>query len=181
MKDTYWYWSKLFDKDKVKEIGDFIDNNFYDYESEKSYDKNLKFCGVKVIGWHKVKHLLNDVVTKCLATNRDQYGFNLWPVLDSDFVNYNTYSGGNKYDWHKDYEPESSTTDTKFTVLINLSTKKYEGGNLQHYSHGVLEVKELNDPGSVVMLPSYVYHRVTPITKGERKSLAIFLRGPKFI
>ena len=180
MKDTYWYWSKLLDKNKIKELCNFIDNNFCDYEGD-FFDKKLKFCGVKVIGWHKVKHLLDDVVTKCLEVNKEQYGFNIWPVLDSDFVNYNTYSSGNKYDWHKDTEPDSTTRDTKFTILINLSTKKYEGGNLEHYSYGAHEVKELNDPGSVVMFPSYVYHKVTPITKGERKSLVIFISGPKFI
>ena len=102
-------------------------------------------------------------------------------MLDSDFVNLNTYTKGNKYDWHKDSEPESGITDTKFTILINLSTKKYEGGNLEQYSYGPQEVTPLNDPGTVVMFPSYVYHRVTPITKGERRSLAIFIRGPKFV
>jgi len=181
MKDNYWYWSKLLDKNKIKEIGDFIDNNFCEYEGDH-FDKNLKFLNrVKVIRWIKVKHLLDDIVTKCFATNVDQYGYNVYPVLDSDFVNLNTYTKGNKYDWHKDSEPESGITDTKFTILINLSTKKYEGGNLEYYSYGAQEVTPLNDPGTVVMFPSYVYHRVTPITKGERRSLAIFIRGPKFI
>lgn len=181
MKDNYWYWSKLLNKNQIKEIVNFIDKNFCEYEGDH-YDKNLKFLNpVKVIRWIKVKHLLSDIVTKCFATNVDQYGYNVYPILDSDFVNLNTYTKGNKYEWHKDSEPESGITDTKFTVLINLSTKKYEGGSLEHYSYGPQEVTPLNDPGSVVMFPSYVYHRVTPITSGERKSLAIFIRGPKFI
>jgi PKHD-type hydroxylase len=180
MKDNYWYWSKLLDKNKIEELCNFIEKNFDDYEGNH-FDKDLKFVStVKVILWHKVKHLLNDITTKCFATNRDNYGFNIWPILDSDYVNYNTYKKGNKYDWHKDSDT-SLTQDTKFTILINLSTEKYKGGNLEHYSYGAYEIKELNDPGSVIMFPSYVYHRVTPITQGKRKTLAIFIRGPKFI
>ena len=58
--------------------------------------------------------------------------------------------------------------------------EKYSGGELEQYSHGAHEIKELT-PGSVIMMPSYVYHRVKPMISGQRKTLAIFIQGSKFI
>jgi PKHD-type hydroxylase len=34
--------------------------------------------------------------------------------------------------------------------------------------------------GVVIAFPSYVLHRVTPITSGTRKSVVIWITGPKF-
>jgi PKHD-type hydroxylase len=34
--------------------------------------------------------------------------------------------------------------------------------------------------GTVIAFPSYVLHRVTPITSGVRKALVVWAMGPKF-
>jgi PKHD-type hydroxylase len=34
--------------------------------------------------------------------------------------------------------------------------------------------------GTVIAFPSYVLHRVTPIIAGTRKSLVVWITGPKF-
>ena len=34
--------------------------------------------------------------------------------------------------------------------------------------------------GTLVAFPSYVMHRVTPVTSGTRKSLVAWVAGPKF-
>ena len=98
-----------------------------------------------------------------------------------DTCNLNIYSYKNleKYDWHTD-ETNRELIDIKMTILINLSLKEYEGGNFYLFKGNEIEVKELNNPGNVVMFKSYVNHKVTPITKGERRTLAIFLYGPAF-
>lgn len=36
------------------------------------------------------------------------------------------------------------------------------------------------DKGTVIIFPSYILHRVTPVTKGVRKSLAVWISGPRF-
>jgi PKHD-type hydroxylase len=58
--------------------------------------------------------------------------------------------------------------------------EQYEGGQFQLFNTNEYEVKELNIPGNVVMFKSYINHRVLPVTKGQRRTLAIFLKGPKF-
>ena len=42
MKDTYWYWSKLFDKDKIKEIGILHNSPLDSKESAERLLNNLK-------------------------------------------------------------------------------------------------------------------------------------------
>ena len=55
------------------------------------------------------------------------------------YINYNIYTSKNKgnFDWHLDSLSHDKCSDIKFTVLINTSTKKYEGGDLEHYAHDI--------------------------------------------
>ena len=39
----------------------------------------------------------------------------------------------------------------------------------------------MNDMGTVIVFPSWIQHRVTPVTSGTRKSVSLWLIGPKFI
>jgi predicted 2-oxoglutarate/Fe(II)-dependent dioxygenase YbiX len=43
-----------------------------------------------------------------------------------------------------------------------------------------MKIKELNNSGNTIMFKSAINHKVTPVTKGERRTLAIFLYGPAF-
>ena len=58
----------------------------------------------------------------------------------------------------------------------------FEGGEFQ-----INEGKETNPitvpmhKGRVVLFPSFMIHRVTPITKGTRKSIVVWVNGPKFV
>jgi predicted 2-oxoglutarate/Fe(II)-dependent dioxygenase YbiX len=70
--------------------------------------------------------------------------------------------------------------DIKLTVLINLSLKSYEGGKFCLWRGNETEVKELNTPGNAIMFKSNINHKVYPIIKGERRTLAIFIKGPRF-
>ena len=71
--------------------------------------------------------------------------------------------------------------DIKFTVLINVSEEKYSGGKFKLMHGGKPEhVKELDEPGNMIMFRSYTLHKVEPVTKGERKTLTLFLTGPNF-
>ena len=75
----------------------------------------------------------------------------------------------------------------KLSVTINLNAPgDYEGGNLE-FDHGphssqerYKELTEIKPQGSLVVFPSYVYHRVLPVTKGKRKSLVLWCIGRPF-
>ena len=46
--------------------------------------------------------------------------------------------------------------------------------------NSVAQVKEILPQGSIVIFPSYLWHRVTPVTKGVRYSLVIWNLGYPF-
>ena len=68
---------------------------------------------------------------------------------------------------------------------------EYEGGELQFdfrdydpplrdESEHVKTVKEILPKGSIIVFPSYVWHRVQPVTKGKRYSLVLWNLGYPF-
>jgi PKHD-type hydroxylase len=70
--------------------------------------------------------------------------------------------------------------DYKLTAIINVSNEKYEGGNFELFTNGPNHIKSLDHLGSVIIFPSYMQHRVTPVTKGTRKTVSIWFKGPLF-
>ena len=43
-----------------------------------------------------------------------------------------------------------------------------------------LPLPHFKEKGSAMFFPSFTYHRVKPVTKGTRKSLVVWFRGPKW-
>lgn len=184
----WWFWKEKFDLFQIKQFNKFLIKNTLreEYEHEGSIDvetgEKRKRATVKMIEWRNAKTLFSDLVEECYSVNIDEFGYNLYRMNDFNTVNYNIYDEKSQghYDWHIDGRPDDKH-DIKFTILINLSEKPYEGGQLELFSSGVKEVTEFSKPGSVLMFKSYYNHRVLPVTKGTRKTLAIWLKGPKFI
>jgi|TARA_R110002074_G_scaffold365798_1_gene539581 hypothetical protein len=76
----------------------------------------------------------------------------------------------------------------KISMTINLNVPgDYEGGNLKfdygpHVGSGkrFYECEEIRPQGSIIFFPSYTYHQVTPVTKGTRYSLVLWICGKPF-
>ena len=179
----YWYW-KSFPQINIKKLNKFIEKNFDKFEdsekaavdSEKKIQKNST---VKIIYYEKLKPLLHTVVDSCVECARHKFGYDVWYPRGNDGCNLNIYSSDNqgKYEWHVD-AARTPHVEIKLTILINLSLKSYEGGQL-HLWHGNEKCPtELDSPGNVFMFKSAITHKVTPVTKGERRTLTIFLLGP---
>ena len=68
------------------------------------------------------------------------------------------------------------------TVLLNDA---YEGGEFQFASYSKLKGRvtkpEFEKTGSIIVFPSWMEHRVAPITKGIRYSLVCWFLGPPFV
>ena len=68
----------------------------------------------------------------------------------------------------------------KISITVQLSDpSEYEGGDLQIK----INAGQSDTPkglGNVVIFPSYLLHRVTPVTKGLRRSLVLWITGPAF-
>ena len=73
------------------------------------------------------------------------------------------------------------TSSRKISIVVQLSDPlEYEGGELQISDGGTNRVCE-KTKGTIIIFPSYLLHRVTPVTKGTRRSLVLWVTGPPFV
>jgi PKHD-type hydroxylase len=89
-----------------------------------------------------------------------------------------TYTNGGHYGWHLDIGKGSMST-RKLSVSVQLTdAHEYQGGDLEF-----LCLENPNVPksiGAAIIFPSFLPHRVTPVTSGTRKSLVAWIHGPSF-
>lgn len=96
-------------------------------------------------------------------------------------LQYTVYEGGEQgfYDWHID-AGTNTEAPRKLSMVVQLSEPdEYEGGDLE-LSWGSQPTVVKKQLGFTAVFPSYVLHRVTPVTRGVRRTLVVWLSGPKF-
>ena len=105
------------------------------------------------------------------------------------------YSKDQHYSWHTDQyslpfnQPRSRMHGLIRKLSMTLALEDgdtYEGGDLQFRSLERTQLKietvgEARKKGSLVVFPSFVWHRVTPVTKGTRYSLVVWTLGNPFV
>ena len=73
------------------------------------------------------------------------------------------------------------TIPRKLSFSLCLSDpSEYEGGELEFLIDGTGYQKVEQCRGRIVAFPSFIMHRVTPVTSGKRKSIVFWANGPKF-
>lgn len=104
-------------------------------------------------------------------------------------VQFTIYSPGQHYDWHCDQF--ANELNPKYARKISMSlalndATDYQGGQFlfdfrnKPNKENKLEMKTMRKAGSVVLFPSFVWHKVCPVTTGTRYSLVMWSGGPKF-
>ena len=106
------------------------------------------------------------------------------------------YNKGQFYGWHTDSwelpynapkDPNLHGKIRKLSITISLSDPKdYKGGELEFQLRNkdkaqlIRKCPEIKPRGSIVVFPSFVWHRVKPVTKGIRHSLVAWNLGFPF-
>jgi len=118
----------------------------------------------------------------------------------SESCQFTKYNKGQFYDWHcdswdKPYFNQKNPQDPsngkirKLSVTVSLSDPNdYKGGELEFdfknvdpdKKPNIRKCKEILPKGSLVVFPSFVWHRVCPVKSGERNSLVIWNLGYPF-
>jgi len=180
---SYWYWNNFY---SIEEINT-LHNLFHQYENKQFVDEpaenSTKMVNLKSAFWKHFRDKLWTIEQSFLKVNQEYFGYNIWPQFDGNSLLLNEYDSKQKgeYDWHTDGS-KNHNFDVKFTMLINASKEPYEGGKFYLWNNsGPEHVKELDNPGNVIVFKSYMPHKVEPVTKGKRHSITLFYGGPRFI
>ena len=113
------------------------------------------------------------------GVNDNLFKFDLQEIQSLQFT---CYDGAEKgaYNKHIDQMLDSTGFPRKLSVSIQLSDEKdYKGGDLLIHESAT-PTKTFRSRGTAIFFPSYVLHEVTPVTKGIRYSLVIWVTGPRF-
>jgi PKHD-type hydroxylase len=117
-----------------------------------------------------------------LADMINNHFFN-YDLIGFDHLQYTVYdTEGSHYAYHMDLQENKDGTSVprKLSFSVILSDRdEFEGGELE-FLDGSTATQAEQKKGRVIAFPSYILHRVTPITKGIRKSLVFWVCGPKF-
>ena len=183
-KFVYWHWEEFYDKKQIKTIHDLIQDKSYTKEdpdlAASPYEDGTprKVVDTQLVNYRDIEHGIRGIIDEAYTICLTQFGYTA-KLPTNDDLHYNTYTSRKKsrYDYHTD-EARETTHDYKLTLLINLSPKEYEGGDFYLFSSGNMMIPELKKPGSAIAIKSSMHHRVSPVTKGVRRTLTHFMKGP---
>ena len=142
----------------------------------KSRDSKIKFINDPVL----IQNLFSTVKFLNLQGN---WKYELTQLED---LQYTVYDVGQYYNWHMDSNFLFTPTIRKLSFSIGLNDpSEYEGGELDIEIHGPnIKGKRFEtivlEKNQMVCFRSNLWHRVRPVTKGVRKSLVGWVRGPQF-
>jgi PKHD-type hydroxylase len=115
-------------------------------------------------------------VTK--EANDTIFDFTLLGIIDQDYPQIFRYKENNYYDWHVEVNPLAITR--KLSFIVNLSNdSEYTGGKIEFLNTNV-ENTLINSQGSIIIFPSFLPYRITPVLSGERKIIIGHIHGPAF-
>lgn len=112
-----------------------------------------------------------------VSANNERYWFDLLGFHQK--LQLTRYSEGDFFDWHLDFGA-AEISARKLSVTVQLSDPdEYEGGDLEFMINQKV-VSAPREKGTIIVFPSFIMHRVTPITKGTRQSIVGWVSGPPF-
>ena len=171
--------------DLIKKNINNIDHKWENATVSDSNDrKNVRKCK---ISWLIDGYLRTQLFHSINLYNKENWNYDLDGM---ESLQYGIYSDGGHYDWHVDESRENEVNckiirrKLSMTIWLN-DPDEYEGGEFDIETKSPLEEIRYDtlklSKGSIVIFPSNkVWHRVRPVTSGERKSLVGWFSGPAF-
>lgn len=115
----------------------------------------------------------DDLIGKIFAA-ADEVNRQVWQHPDirpAAHLLWNHYPQGGFITWHEDTGPGDPRTFSVITLLQPAA----EGGELQLNGEDVIPLR----PGEGVIFPAQIYHRVSPVVRGTRDTLTLWVHSPQ--
>ena len=206
LTNYYWYFKSAIPERICDDISRYgkqlqdqmaVTGGYGDQKLNQKQVKDLKKKRNSDIVWMSDRWVYKEIQPYIHSANANA-GWNFqWDFSES--CQFTKYTKGQFYDWHcdswdqpyiREHENDPSHGKIrKLSVTVTLSDPKdYKGGELEFdlrnldpdKKRNVMKCKEILPKGSLVVFPSFVWHRICPVKRGERKSLVIWNLGWPF-
>jgi len=141
------------------------------------FGNKVRVSTIRWLPFNMMQPVYDDINIFIQKTNRNHFGFN--DIQITEPAQFSEYQKGEFYTWHTDISLnmhlEPPVRKLSMTLLLN-DPNEFEGGNLEIASNNLLPMKQ----GHAAIFASFLQHRVTPVTKGVRKSLVMWFGGEPF-
>ena len=182
---NYYYYNEGFSKEELNKIEkDVAELPFKIADTAGGDNDQNRRSKVKWVpqneNWWWLYEKLADMAT---MANDSLWNFDLYSLPEN--IQYTEYYGTDKghYGWHADIGPNVLST-RKISITVQLSeSDEYEGGDLELFRGGSMNgsfIQAERNAGCVFLFPSYIMHRITPVTRGIRKSFVLWLGGSHY-
>ena len=182
-------------------VCDDIITKAYNYSTEIGLvgqdvqETNIRRSTIRHLDMMQNKDITDLVWYHVQQSNKQFYNFDIHSLELLQFGEYHSKDQGH-YDWHRDFYWHLKTAELhqrKLTVIIQLSDPSdYDGGDFEIQLDDKYSAESGGDEwaklekhwprarGTIIVFPSWMKHRVTPVTRGLRLSLTSWATGPKF-
>ena len=180
---TYWLWEEALSKEfchaALKEVDWVAFETASIVSAERTPLIDPKQRRTDVI-WQDVMQPLGCIARTYIDIANQSAGWN-YAISTQEHTQIGRYKSADEghYDWHMDSAPPKDGVQRKLSISILLADPSdFEGGELQF--KGMEDRKILTKQGSIVVFPSFIEHKVAPVTKGVRYSAVTWASGPSF-
>lgn len=186
---TYWVFENVVNKETCQRIIDLGKNKWMkgkvqaDLNNKHQLDAKQRTADV---AWCDDNWLF-DICWSYLHTANKNANWN-FQISACEPMQITRYKKNGHYDFHFDGNgftrmnmPEDqllhgNVRKLSMTIVLN---EDYEGGEFEFFDNNSGLIKE--KMGTVIVFPSYMVHRVRPVTKGTRYSLVAWFCGEPFV
>ena len=173
---TYYYWNNFFSLDEADEIIKIAESK--NIERATTFDDKpdgIRDANVIWLDYNDIQWACEKMWSSVVSTNEDVDGWNLDVRGFGEQLQYTLYDkNGSYYGIHRDIGPGHQ--HRKISLSLQLSNSDdYDGGDVMIDN----VIVPNRNKGDLIMFPSIIPHQVLPIKSGTRKSLVIWLSGPK--
>ena len=190
--ESIWCWHGEIPSETCDEIIKSASDNWYNGKvgglatGTGTYNKEVRSTDVHFANDDWIYNLL---VPYMVQTNKNAgWNYDISGIESYQIGRYTAKDSGH-YDWHQDglggwkniynkplnVHLHNKTRKLSMSLILN-DPSEYEGGQLEIWGKSVDVYKK----GSIIFFPSWMLHRVTPVTKGTRYSLVMWFLGAPF-
>lgn len=179
-QNKFYYWENAFTSNELNYLENLAKNSKQDAEvgDDESVVKSIRRSKISWMYYTAETDWVFKRLSHVVSTiNAAGFRFDLTGFGEGLQLTLYEGSDNGTYNWHEDY---GGVVSRKLSLVLQLTDpSRFEGGNLE-ILEGMKPVTIRKQRGLITLFPSYITHRVTPVTLGERCSLVAWASGPSF-